>query len=136
MIENVAGQLQPQVGILNLMATKPAKVSKPAKQEHLESQAKPTKVEVRSYPSLWSLLSLLLLNQQMIQPTINPTSNISTKKHHESTWCFLYSGFKCLKRINIRAIFLLNIRKITQFLVPIFVWSKKDIHHFKCSFIW
>ena len=31
MIENVAGQLQPQVGILNLMATKPAKVSKPAK---------------------------------------------------------------------------------------------------------
>ena len=31
MIESVAGQLQPQVGILNLMATKPTKASKPAK---------------------------------------------------------------------------------------------------------
>lgn len=48
MIENVAGQLQPQVGILNLMATKPAKVSKPAKtRAPRKPSKKPTKVEVR-----------------------------------------------------------------------------------------
>lgn len=48
MIENVAGQLQPQVGILNLMATKPAKVSKPAKTRAPRKPSnKPTKVEVR-----------------------------------------------------------------------------------------
>lgn len=48
MIENVAGQLQPQVGILNLMATKPVKVSKPAKtRAPRKPSKKPTKVEVR-----------------------------------------------------------------------------------------
>ncbi|EGE14690.1 ribonuclease E [Moraxella catarrhalis 46P47B1] len=48
MIENVAGQLQPQVGILNLMATKPAKVSKPTKtRAPRKPSKKPTKVEVR-----------------------------------------------------------------------------------------
>lgn len=48
MIENVAGQLQPQVGILNLMAAKPAKASKPAKtRAPRKPSKKPTKVEVR-----------------------------------------------------------------------------------------
>lgn len=48
MIESVAGQLQPQVGILNLMATKPTKASKPAKtRAPRKPSKKPTKVEVR-----------------------------------------------------------------------------------------
>lgn len=48
MIENVAGQLQPQVGILNLMATKPTKASKPTKtRAPRKPSKKPTKVEVR-----------------------------------------------------------------------------------------
>lgn len=48
MIESVAGQLQPQVGILNLMAAKPAKASKPAKtRAPRKPSKKPTKVEVR-----------------------------------------------------------------------------------------
>lgn len=48
MIENVAGQLQPQVGILNLMAAKPTKASKPAKtRAPRKPSKKPTKVEVR-----------------------------------------------------------------------------------------
>lgn len=48
MIESVAGQLQPQVGILNLMATKPTKASKPAKTRvPRKPSKKPTKVEVR-----------------------------------------------------------------------------------------
>lgn len=48
MIESVAGQLQPQVGILNLMTTKPTKASKPAKtRAPRKPSKKPTKVEVR-----------------------------------------------------------------------------------------
>ncbi|OAV00370.1 MULTISPECIES: Rne/Rng family ribonuclease [Moraxella] len=48
MIENVAGQLQPQVGILNLMAAKPAKAPKPTKtRAPRKPSKKPTKVEVR-----------------------------------------------------------------------------------------
>lgn len=32
--------------------------------------------------------------------------------------------------------FLLNIRKITKFLVSIFIGSREDIYHFKLSCIW
>ena len=38
---------------------------------------------------------------------------------------FLYFGFKCLKRINIRAIFFIEHTQNHPVLVPIFVWSKK-----------
>ncbi|MDH2273710.1 Rne/Rng family ribonuclease [Moraxella porci] len=48
MIENVAGQLQPQVGILNLMAAKAPKTTKaPKTRAPRKPSKKPTKVEVR-----------------------------------------------------------------------------------------
>ena len=48
MIENVAGQLQPQVGILNLMAAKAPKATKaPKTRAPRKPSKKPTKVEVR-----------------------------------------------------------------------------------------
>ncbi|MFB6348824.1 Rne/Rng family ribonuclease [Moraxella sp. ZJ142] len=48
MIENVAGQLQPQIGILNLMTTKTPKTPKtPKTRAPRKPSKKPTKVEVR-----------------------------------------------------------------------------------------